>query len=76
MPAGQLQFRLDTHIAATILDANRWTASAAMMEAENPVGWRALQDAAGLANGNAAAIEACREAAVTQKKDHACTIEV
>jgi hypothetical protein len=70
-----LPFGLDGRVAAFILQADRWNAGAALMEAQSPEGWRNLKSAAELLQPNEAALAACRDAAKMKKEQH-CTVVV
>jgi hypothetical protein len=71
-----LPFGLDGRIAAAIMAADRWNAGAALMAAQSPEGWRELARDAELMKLNAAAIGACRAAAVKAKQEQRCVIVV
>jgi len=71
-----LPFGLDGEVAAFIMQANRWNAGAALMQAQSPQGWRDLEAAAELRTANKAALAACREAAAKTKKEQHCAIIV
>jgi Family of unknown function (DUF6118) len=71
-----LPFGFDGRVAAFIMNADRWNAGAALMQAQSPEAWRVLMDAGKLAGDNSAAIAACREAAAKAKKEQHCTVLV
>ena len=74
--AGVLPFGGDSAVAAVIMNANRWNAGIALMQAGSPDGWRGLADASNLVRVNQEALTACREAADKAKKEQRCTITV
>jgi hypothetical protein len=74
--AGVLPFGGDSAVAAVIMNANRWNAGIALMQAASPDGWRGLADASNLVRVNQEALAACREAAAKVKKEQRCTITV
>jgi hypothetical protein len=74
--AGVLPFGGDSAVAAVIMNANRWNAGIALMQAGSPDGWRGLADASNLVRVNQEALAACREAAEKAKKEQRCTITV
>jgi hypothetical protein len=65
-----------TGVAATVMDASRWDAGAALMEAENPAGWKKLVNDWNLVQANQKEIAACREEAAKTKKTQRCPITV
>jgi len=71
-----LPFGWDGEVAAFILRNDRWHAGADLMAAGSPEAWRDLSSAAELQRANAAALAACREAAVKAKKEQHCSIVV
>ena len=66
----------DSAVAAVIMNANRWNAGIALMQAGSPDGWRGVADASNLVRVNQEALAACREAAAKAKKEQRCTITV
>ena len=74
--AGVLPFGLNTRVAALVMQADRWDAGEALMQAGNPDGWRGVTDAANLVKVNREALSACREAAARTKTEQRCTITV
>jgi hypothetical protein len=74
--AGVLPFGGDSAVAAVIMNADRWNAGIALMQAGSPDGWRGLADASNLVRVNQEALAACREAAAKAKKEQRCTITV
>ena len=50
--AGALPFGGDSAVAAVIMNANRWNASIALMQAGSPDGWLGLADASNLVRVN------------------------
>lgn len=76
MFARVLPFGWDGHIAAFIMNANRWGAGSALMQAGNPAAWHGLMDDFNFVKSNQAAIAACRDAAAKTKKEQHCGIVV
>lgn len=74
--ARALPFGLDGQVAAFIMQANRWNAGAALMQAQSPEAWRDLEAAAELLTPNKAALAVCREAAAKTKKEQHCSVVV
>ena len=74
--AGVLPFGGDSAVAAVIMQADRWNAGIALMQAGSPDGWRSLADASNLVRVNQEALAACREAAAKARKEQRCTITV
>jgi hypothetical protein len=74
--ASWLPFGWDSHVAAYIMQADRWRAGGALMEAASPDAWRDLESAATLLAPNKAALAACRDAATKTKKEQHCGIVV
>jgi hypothetical protein len=73
---GELPFGWNTNAAATVMQADRWDAGSALMQAASPQGWQDLVAASALVRVNQAAITACQQAANDDGKKHRCTIEV
>ncbi len=71
-----LPFGLDGRVAAFILQADRWNAGAALMQAQSPEAWRVLMDAGKLTADNQAALVTCREAAAKSGREQRCVIVV
>ena len=71
-----LPFGLDGQVAAFIMQADRWNAGAALMQAQSPEAWRDLESAAELLTPNKAALAACRDAAAKTKKEQHCAVVV
>jgi Family of unknown function (DUF6118) len=74
-----LPFGLDGRLAAFILQADRWNAGAALMQAQSPEAWRDLEAAAELLTlltPNKAALAACRDAAAKTRREQHCAIVV
>jgi hypothetical protein len=71
-----LPFGWDGQIAAFIMNADRWGAGNALMQAQNPAAWRGLMDDFNLVKSNQAALGACRDAAAKTKKEQHCAIVV
>jgi hypothetical protein len=76
MFARVLPFGLDGRVAAFILNAARWDAGAALMQAGNAAAWRGLMDDFNLVKSNQAALAACRDAAAKTKKEQHCGVIV
>jgi len=71
-----LPFGGDSAVAAVIMNADRWNAGIALMQAGSPDGWRGVAAASDLVRVNQEALSACREAAAKTKKEQRCTITV
>ena len=71
-----LPFGWDGHVAAFIMQADRWDAGTALMQAHHPEAWRDLDVCCGAAEAQQAALAACREAAAKTKKEQHCSIVV
>lgn len=71
-----LPFGLDGRTAAYILQADRWGAGAALMQAGNPAAWRGMMDEHNLLQLNKEALAVCRTAAAQAKKEQRCTVVV
>jgi hypothetical protein len=76
MFARVLPFGWDGHVAAFILNADRWGAGSALMQAGNPASWRGLMDDFNFVKSNQAALAACRDAAAKTKKEQHCSVIV
>jgi Family of unknown function (DUF6118) len=76
MFARVLPFGWDGHVAAFIMNADRWGAGSALMQAQNPEAWNVLMAAGRLTADNSAALGACRDAAAKTKKEQHCGIVV
>jgi len=76
MLARVLPFGWDGHVAAFIMNADRWNAGTQLMQAHHPEAWRDLESAAVLLRPNIAALAACRDAAAKTKKEQHCGIVV
>jgi uncharacterized protein DUF6118 len=74
--ASWLPFGWDGHIAAYIMQADRWRAGGALMEAASPDAWHDLESAASLLKPNVATFAACRDAAAKTKKEQRCILVV
>jgi hypothetical protein len=74
--ARALPFRWDGQVAAFIMNADRWGAGTALMQAQNPEAWNVLMAAGKLTADNAALVGACRDAAAKTKKEQHCSIVV
>jgi Family of unknown function (DUF6118) len=71
-----LPFGWEGHIAAFIMNADRWDAGSALMKAQSPEAWNVLMAAGRLTADNSAMLGACRDAAAKTKKDQHCGIVV
>jgi hypothetical protein len=71
-----LPFGWDGHVAAFIMQADRWNAGTALMQAGNPAAWRALMNDFNLVKSNQATIGTCLEAAAKTKKEQHCSVIV
>ena len=76
MFARVLPFGWDGHVAAFIMNADRWGAGTALMKAGNPEAWRGLMDDFNFVKSNQAALAACRDAAAKTKKEQHCSVVV
>jgi hypothetical protein len=74
--AGVLPFGGDSAVAAVIMNADRWNAGIALMQAASPDGWRGVAAASDLVRVNQEVLTTCREAAAKAKKEQRCTITV
>jgi hypothetical protein len=73
---GELPFGWNTNAAATVMQADRWDAGSALMQAASPQGWDDLVAASTLVRANQDTLAACRQAADNGGKDRRCTIIV
>jgi hypothetical protein len=73
---GELPFGWNTNAAATVMQADRWDAGSALMQAASPQGWRDLVAASNLVRANQDALAACQQIANNEGKNHRCTIDV
>jgi hypothetical protein len=71
-----LPFGWNGHVAAFIMNADRWNAGTELMQAHHPQALRDLESAAALLRPNIAALAACRKAAPKTKKEQHCGIVV
>lgn len=71
-----LPFGWDGQVAAFIMQADRWNAGSALMQAQNPDAWHALMEDFSLVKSNQTAIAACLDAATKAKKAQRCSIAV
>lgn len=71
-----LPFGWDGHIAAFIMNADRWSAGSALMEAGNPKAWQIFRRDFDVVKSNQSVLEACQAAAVKMKKEQHCNITV
>jgi len=76
MFARVLPFGWDGHVAAFIMNNDRWGAGSALMQAQNPEAWNVLMAAGKLTADNAATLGACRDTAAKTKKEQHCGIVV
>jgi hypothetical protein len=73
---GELPFGWNTNAAATVMQADRWDAGSALMQAASPQGWQDLVAASAVVRANQATIATCQQAASNAGKDERCTIIV
>jgi hypothetical protein len=73
---GELPFGWNTNAAATVMQADRWDAGSALMQAASPQGWQDLVAASTLLQANQATLRACQQAAENESKDQRCIITV
>jgi Family of unknown function (DUF6118) len=71
-----LPFGWDGHVAAFIMNGDRWGAGSALMKAQSPEAWNVLMAAGRLTADNSAALGGCRDAAAKSKKEQHCGIVV
>ncbi|SRR6266404_91868 len=71
-----LPFGWDGHVAAFIMNGDRWGAGTALMKAGNPEAWRGLMNDFNLVKSNQEALAACHEAAAKTKKEQHCSVIV
>jgi hypothetical protein len=76
MFARVLPFGWDGHVAAFIMNGDRWDVGSALMKAQSPEAWSVLMAAGKLTADNSAALAACRDAAAKSKKEQHCGIVV
>lgn len=76
MFARVLPFGWDGHVAAFIMNGDRWSAGSALMQAQNPEAWNVLMAAGKLTADNAATLGACRDTAAKSKKEQHCVLIV
>ena len=69
-----LPFGWDDHIAAFIMQADRWDAGSALMKSQSPEAWDVLISAGKLTADNSAALIAGRDAAAKMKKEQRCSV--
>jgi hypothetical protein len=73
---GELPLGWNTNAAATVMQADRWDAGSALMQAASPQGWQDVVAASALVRANQATVAACRAAAAKEGIDQRCTIKV
>jgi hypothetical protein len=73
---GELPFGWNTNAAATVMQADRWDAGSALMQAASPQGWQDLVASSALLRANQDAIAACQQEAQNKGHDQRCTIIV
>jgi hypothetical protein len=73
---GELPFGWNTNAAATVMQADRWDAGSALMQAASPQGWQNLVAASALVRANQDKVAACQQAAENEGKGQRCTILV
>lgn len=66
----------DSHVAAFVMNSDRWNAGNALMKAQSPEAWNVLMAAGKLTTDNSTALGACREVAAKTKKEQRCVIIV
>jgi hypothetical protein len=71
---GELPFGWNTNAAATVMQADRWDAGSALMQAASPQGWQNLVAASDLVRANQNALAACQQVAENQSKEQRCNI--
>ncbi|MEX0956414.1 MAG: DUF6118 family protein [Rhizobiaceae bacterium] len=71
-----LPFAADTHVAAIVIGSDRVSAGRAMIQADDPEGWRNMVAASQLVRDNVEALGRCAEAARAASEDQLCTITV
>jgi hypothetical protein len=69
MFARVLPFGWDGHVAAFIMNGDRWDAESALMKARSPEAWNVLMAAGKLTADNSAALAACRDAAGRRRRN-------
>jgi hypothetical protein len=69
-------FCWDGHVAAFIMNGDRWDAGSALMKAQSPEAWNVLMATGRLTADNSAALGACRDAAAKSKKEQHCSVVV
>jgi hypothetical protein len=74
--ARMLPFGWDGHVAAFIMNADRWDAGSTLMKTQSPEAWDVLMAAGKLTTNNSAALAACRELAAKTKKEQHCSVIV
>lgn len=73
---GELPFGWNTNAAATVMQADRWDAGSALMQAASPQGWQNLVAASALVRANQGAIDACKQAAEKDGTGKRCMVLV
>jgi hypothetical protein len=58
------------------MQADRWDAGSALMQAASPQGWQDLVAASTLVRANQATLRACHQVAENESKDQRCVITV
>ena len=76
MFARLLPFGWNGHVAAFIMNADRWSAGTALMQAGNPEAWNIFRSDFDLVKDNQVAFSACRDAAAKTKKEQRCVVAV
>ncbi len=71
-----LPFGMDTRVAATVMAADRWRAGATLMQAGNPEGWQAIEQASAFWQLNQGAIQACRALTEKSHRDQKCELRI
>jgi hypothetical protein len=71
-----LPFDADSHVAAAVMGKSRWNAGAAIMQAAQPDGWKAVIENAQLGQDNADVLARCRQAAAKAGQAQKCVVKV
>jgi hypothetical protein len=73
---GELPFGWNTNAAATVMQADRWDAGSALMQAASPQGWQNLVAASALVRANHVTLSACQQVAQDKNRSQRCEISV
>lgn len=71
-----LPFDAGSQVAAAVMGKSRWDAGAAIMQAANPDGWKAVTASDQLDRDNAEVLARCRQAAAKFGEAQKCTVKV